>query len=451
LKRKQRRGLSATQILVLGFFLVITAGALLLHLPAASNSGESTPLLQCFFTAVSSTCVTGLVVVDTALHWSLIGQIIILCMIQIGGLGFMSIAVLFSIMVRRRISPREKIILANSYNLSTFEGLMPLVKRVLCGTALIEGCGALILSARFVPVFGWSGGIWRGVFHSVSAFCNAGFDLMGTYSGAFSSLAGFSQDTVVNLTITGLIMTGGIGFVVWNDLYERIRYKKKISVYTKLVLIVSLMLWSIGTVSVAVFEWNNPSTLGELTWDKKLLASFFQSVTFRTAGFSTIALDRMHDGAKLISMGLMFVGGASGSTAGGVKVATIALLFLSVYANLRGEKHISVFRRNITGESVLRAFSLCVIQFAVTVVSAGILLMDNCTLMQALYETFSASGTVGLSLGLTPGLSSFSLVTLMILMYFGRVGILTIAMAGHSKFVEERNRMQYADTNLMIG
>lgn len=448
---RKKRGLTTPQILILGFLCVILIGASLLHLPIASRSGTPVPFADCAFTAVSATCVTGLVVTDTALTWSGFGQAVILVMIQIGGLGFMTLAVMLSNLMHRRVSARERVILANSYNLISFEGLMPFVRRIFGGTLLIELCGAVALSFRFIPMYGWGQGIWRSVFHSVSAFCNAGFDLMGTESGAFTSLTSFARDPLINITVMLLIMIGGIGFVVWDDILYYIKERRRFSVYTKLVLTVSAVLWIGGALVVAIPEWNNPATLGALQPGEKVMASFFQSVTFRTAGFNTISLNDMHAVPKLASVLIMFVGGASGSTAGGVKVGTVGILMYAAILHACGRKHITVFRRTVPSEDVIRAFTLVTVQFFVTMLGAFFLIGDGADLMTALFETFSASATVGLSLGLTPTLSLASKIVVMTLMFFGRVGILTIATLLSDKEVQEQNQMQYADTHLMIG
>ena len=448
---KKRRGLTTAQVLIIGFLAVILIGASLLHLPIASRSGEAIPFLDCAFTAVSATCVTGLIVADTALTWSAFGQAVILVMIQIGGLGFMTMAVMLSALMRRRVSARERVLLANSYNLLSFEGLMPFVRRIFGGTLLIELCGAMALAFRFIPRFGWGKGIWYSVFHAVSAFCNAGFDLMGTESGSFTSLTSFARDPLINVTIALLIMIGGIGFVVWDDILYWIKERRRFSVYTKLVLAVSAILWIGGTLVIAIPEWNNPATLGGLNPWEKVMASFFQSVTFRTAGFNTIALDQMHTLPKMVSLIIMFIGGASGSTAGGVKVGTFGLLMYSAILYACGRKHITVFRRTVPAEDVVRVFTLVTVQLCATLLGAFFLIGDGADLMAALFETFSASATVGLSLGLTPTLSAASRLVVMTLMFFGRVGILTIATLLSDKEVREKNQMQYAEIHLMIG
>ncbi|MBQ1977017.1 MAG: TrkH family potassium uptake protein, partial [Clostridia bacterium] len=316
---------------------------------------------------------------------------------------------------------------------------------------LIELCGAIALAFRFIPLYGWGKGIWRSVFHSVSAFCNAGFDLMGEESGAFTSLTSFVRDPLVNITVMLLIMIGGIGFVVWDDILYYVKERRRFSVYTKLVLTVSAILWIGGALIVAIPEWNNPATLGMMNPGEKIMASLFQSVTFRTAGFNTISLGDMHTLPKLASVLIMFVGGASGSTAGGVKVGTVGILVYAAVLHACGRKHITVFRRTVPAEDVIRAFTVVTVQFLVTVIGALFLIGDGAELMTALFETFSASATVGLSLGLTPTLSLASKIVVMILMFFGRVGILTIATLLSDKEVREKNQMQYADTHLMIG
>jgi len=448
---KKRRGLTTAQIIILGFLAVIFTGTLLLHLPISSRSGVSVPFFDCIFTAVSATCVTGLVVVDTALTWSGFGQAVILFMIQIGGLGFMTMAVMLSTLVRRRVSARERVLLANSYNLLSFEGLMPFVRRIFGGTMLIELCGAIALSIRFVPLYGWGKGIWRSVFHAVSAFCNAGFDLMGEESGAFTSLTSFVRDPLINITISLLIIIGGIGFVVWDDVLHWLRERRRFSVYTKLVLAVSAVVWIGGAVIIAIPEWNNPATLGVLAPSEKVMAAFFQSVTFRTAGFNTIALDKMHMLPQMASLLIMFIGGASGSTAGGVKVGTFGLLIYSACLYAFGRKHIAVFRRTVPKDDVIRVFTLVTVQLSVTLLGAFVLIGCGVDLMPALFETFSASATVGLSLGVTPALSAVGRLVIMTLMFFGRVGILTVATLLCDKGVQEQNQMQYADVHLMIG
>ncbi len=450
-KKIRRRGFSATQIIVFGFLTVIVLGAFLLHLPISAASRAATPLLSCFFTSVSATCVTGLVVLDTATHWSLFGQTVILVLIQIGGLGFMTMTVLISMMIRRRISPRECLVLANSYNLSSFDGIVPLIRRILCGTAIVEGAGAVLLSFRFIPLFGVGQGIWKSVFHAISAFCNAGFDLMGTYSGPFSGVTPFVNDALVSITLMLLIIIGGIGFVVWDDIIAFFHSHRRMSAYTRLVLLVSVILWIMGAAAVALSEWNNPATLGSLPTGGKVLASFFQSVTMRTAGFSTVDLSACGSALKMVFLFLMFVGGASGSTAGGVKVGTIGIFFTALKELAFGKKRVSIFRRNVPVAELTRALTLISTQFTVTIIAATVLIGCGTDVMSALFETFSASGTVGLSLSVTPTLGTLSRIVLMLLMFFGRVGILTVTAALYDQASHRDGDMRYADAHFMIG
>ncbi len=449
--KNRHRGFTATQIIVLGFVLIILIGAVLLHLPLASASGEKTPFLSCLFTSVSATCVTGLVVLDTATHWTVFGQVVILFLIQIGGLGFMTMAVLVSMMIRRRISPRECLVLANAYNLTSFEGIVPLIRHILLGTAIVEGAGAILLSVRFIPLFGWGAGVWKSVFHAVSAFCNAGFDLMGAFTGQFSSVAYFAEDPLVSGTLMLLIMIGGIGFVVWDDVLAFIRKRRKLSVYTRLVLSVSVFLWLFGAIVTALSEWRNPATLGSLSTGGKILASLFQSVTMRTAGFNTIDLTACGSVPKMVFLFLMFVGGASGSTAGGVKVATNGIFFAALKDLALGKKRVTVFHRSVPFTELTRALTLICVQFTITVVASVMLMWDGAEVMSAVFETFSASGTVGLSLSLTPTLGTLSRIVVMLLMFFGRVGILTVTAALYDQSKTADGEMRYADAHFMIG
>nr|MBQ4317687.1 Trk family potassium uptake protein [Clostridia bacterium] len=320
---KLKKRLTAGQILIIGFAAVILIGTTLLTLPISSQSGEFTSVRTAKFTSVSATCVTGLIIEDTALYWSGFGQTVIICMIQIGGLGFMTMTVLFSMLIKRTITPRERIIISQSLGLNTNSGMISLVRRILIGTFAVEGIGAAILATQFIPIFGLRDGIIKGIFHSISAFCNAGFDLLGTYSGAYSSFASFRDNVVVNVTLMLLILIGGIGFIIWDDIVDWIKKRDRITVYTKFILICSAILVFGGALVILLIEYNNPKTIGNLPFGEKLLASFFQAVTTRTAGFATIDNTLFTDAGKVFSMFLMFIGGASGSTAGGVKVGTV--------------------------------------------------------------------------------------------------------------------------------
>ena len=365
----------------------------------------------------------------------------------------MTLAVLLSSIIRRHVTPKEQMLVAMSYNLNGYESISKLVKRILIGTLLIEGGGAVLLSIRFIPIFGISKGIYMSIFHSISAFCNAGFDLMGEYSGKFSSLLSFSDDPIVGFTIMFLITVGGIGFIVWNDVINLFTSRKRISVYSKFVLIVSAILLFGGAILFAIFEWNNPETLGAMSFGEKIMNSFFQSVTLRTAGFSMVDNACLNESSQLLSIVLMFIGGASGSTAGGVKVATVGILVYSIYCVSIGKSRVVIFGRKLSSNSFMRAASIAFIQLAfVFIGTAAVIASTNADTMAVLYEITSAGATVGISLGITATLNTFSKIILMLLMYFGRVGILSITYAILSHQTNsETSSIDYPEANMLIG
>lgn len=442
--------MNTATVMALGFLAIITLGALILMLPISSASGEFTSPLTAAFTAVSATCVTGLVVVESGLYWSVFGKCVIILLIQIGGLGFMTMAVLLSILIRRSLSPRDRVLVAASYGINDFGGVNKLVKRILLGTLAIEGTGALLLSIRFIPDYGFGKGIAYSVFHSISAFCNAGFDILGNGD----SMGAYANDPVVSITLMLLILLGGIGFPVWNDF---IGYKKgqKLSVYTKFVLILSLIYVVGGALIVAILEWNNPETIGEMSFGAKILNSFFQSVTWRTAGFAAVDNAALTEGTKLAGLFVMFSGGASASTAGGVKLATIGIIALASYTVAVGRDNINFMRRRIPLEAVMRALSLVVIQLILTVI-ATLICTSVCGNMgisgiDILYEVVSAGATVGLTAGLTPSLPVAAKIVLIFMMYFGRVGILTVTCSLMGRGAHKTSAITYPDANILIG
>ncbi len=450
LKKSKRK---TTLVIAIGFLILIGIGAILLMLPFSSASREFTSPMTALFTAVSASCVTGLVTVDTGTYWSMFGQIVIITMIQIGGLGFMTMAVLLSKIIKRNVTPKERMLVAMSYNLNGYGSTSQLVTRILVGTFTIELLGAAVLATQFVPLFGWSDGIYKSIYHSISAFCNAGFDLFGDYGGKFSSLIAFNGNYVVGITIMMLIILGGIGFVVWGDLLAFVTKKRRLSVYTKLVLIVTGILLFGGALFIGIFEWNNPLTIGDMSFGEKIMNIFFQSVSMRTAGFSMIDNAGLTGSSQLLSVALMFIGGASGSTAGGVKVATIGILFYTVYCVSVGRTEINLFKRKLPHDSFMRAVSIIVVQlFLVIVGTAALSYASELDMMTALYEVASASGTVGVSLGVTPVLGVFSRILIMILMYFGRVGILTITYAVTVNLSNKNTAgITYPEANMLVG
>ena len=446
-RQKHMPKLSATQIIAIAFALIILIGTGLLMLPVSAKDGQSTGFLDCLFTATSATCVTGLVPFDTGSHWSGFGQSVILTLIELGGLGFMSIASLFVFLFRRRVGLKQRMIMAQALSLNEMDGVIHLQKWVLGGSLSIQGLGALVLFFRFLPEFGVGRAAWYGVFHSVSAFCNAGFDIFG-YG---DSVMRFQSDPVVLITIMVLVAVGGLGFFVWEEV-ARLHSWRKFSVYTKLVLLASLVLTLGGAAAICLTEWNNPETLGNLSTGDKILGSFFQSVTVRTAGFDGLDQAGLTGAGKGISMVLMLIGGSSGSTAGGLKTVTMVVIVLFVWARARGRSEISVFKHSIHPDKVMDAMSIAGIMVGlaffggifISATSPGVEFTDG------LFESVSALATVGLTSGATPLLSVPAQLMIVIFMYFGRVGVLTLSL-GFLTADRAEGRFRYAYTSLLIG
>ena len=449
LLKKRSRHLSATRIVALVFAAIILLGAVLLSLPAASRDGEGCGFLDALFTATSATCVTGLTRFDTWSQFNGFGQTVIICLIQVGGLGFMSIATLVVFLLRRKVGLKQRMVMAQALSVSDMDGIVRLQKWVLVGSFSVEALGALVLTVRFLPEYGFATALKWGVFHSISAFCNAGFDIFGELSPG-TSLVIFQSDPVVLLTLGGLVVIGGLGFLVWQDVVLNRRFKK-LTVYTRLVLLTTLALLVTGTVLVALTEWNNPQTLGAMSTGDKLLNSFFQSVTLRTAGFFSYDQAAMTDGSKAICILLMLVGGSSGSTAGGIKTVTVVVLLLFLVARARGKSTVCVFKRTIPGGQVLDAMTITAILSGLAMLGAiFISLTSPVSFINALYEAASAIATVGITAGATGSLSVAGQIMIIIFMYFGRVGILTISL-GFLMGSRAQERFQYAETNLLIG
>ncbi len=450
MKRKGKKKISVWQFLALGYALAILTGALLLVLPFSTRDGERTGFLNALFTSTSATCVTGLVPYDTATHWSGFGQAVILSLIQLGGLGFMTfVTVLFRLLGRNMGVSRSKALMLSAGE-SKRGDLKRLFRRILIGTLLFEGIGAALLSARFIPDFGLGKGIWLSVFHSVSAFCNAGFDLLGSASAKFVSLTAYAADPLVVLTISGLIIVGGLGFCVWDNVIEN-RFKlKKCNLHTKIVLSCTGVLLFTCTLLFLVFERN---TFGG-GFGERLLVAFFNAVTPRTAGFNTVDFSAMSDGGYMLSLILMFVGGSSGSTAGGIKITTFAVIVMGIVAEFRGKRDLEMGKRRVHEALVRQALAIFVSCLFIVIAAAVAICAieesnDVATLKAVLFECFSAMGTVGLSLGLTPTLSAASKIILILLMFAGRVGILTLGLAfGKEKTVSD---VRKPTENILIG
>ncbi len=439
-----------TQAIVIGFSAIIALGTILLMLPAASRDGNSIGLLNALFTSTSAVCVTGLVVVDTYTHWSFFGQVVILVLIQTGGLGFMTMATLLSMVLRRRISLRERLIIVEALNQYNLKGVVRLTRKILLGTFLFEGLGALALSLKFIPEFGMSQGIFKGIFHSVSAFCNAGFDLMGQKQ-AFSSFTSYTGDFAVNIVLIILIVIGGLGFAVWDDLY-RTRSFRELQLHTKLVLSVTGLFLFTGFIFFLLVEYNNPQTLKDMGFGGKLLASLFQSVTPRTAGFNTIDQAGMRDASSFMTMIFMFIGGSPGSTAGGIKITTIGVIFFAVLSFSRGKSDTEMFKRRLNPAVVLKAFAIAFIGGAIIgIVTIIISVNEAVTFKEAFFEAVSGFGTVGLSHGITPGLTVISRIAIIISMFFGRIGVLTMALAFTTGGGKPKTVYKYKEDRVMVG
>jgi len=451
MKKKVIRGraISPTRIIAITFAAIILAGTLLLMLPIASRTGQSNGFRTALFTATSATCVTGLVMGDTWSLWSGFGQAVIITMIEIGGLGFMSAASVVLFLFRRKVGLRQRMVMAQALSLNEMEGVVRLQKWVLFGSLTVQGIGALILFLRFLSQFGWGTALKWGLFHSISAFCNAGFDIFGAIEPGKGMIL-FNADPIVCLTLMALVVVGGLGFFVWEEVV-RVRRFKKFSVYTKLVLITTGVLLLFGTVVFLLLEWSNPKTLGDMPVWQKLLNSAFQSVTLRTAGFASVDQGALTDGSKALSIVLMLIGGSSGSTAGGIKTVTVIVLLLFMWTRIRGRRTVTVFKRTIPGDKVVDAMTIIVIVVGLAFAGAIVVCTTSgVSFTDALYETASALATVGLTTGITPELGILSQFMIIIFMYFGRVGVLTISL-GFLLGNKADDRFQYADTNLLIG
>ncbi len=447
MKRKRRNGLSQIQLIAIGFFLIIVIGTLLLMLPCAAK-GEAAGFLDALFTATSATCVTGLVVADTFRNWSLFGQVVILLLIQTGGLGFMTIGVFFSIYIRRKISLRERELLQESINTLQLAGVVRLTKLIVKGTLLLEGVGAVLLAIRFVPEFGWGRGCYYGVFHAVSAFCNGGFDLMGERE-AYGSLVAYAADPLVNVVIMFLIVVGGIGFIVWQDVYENGLHIRKYMLHTKIVLLMTAGLIFGGAFLFWVFE-RQALFLGHAP-GTQILEALFSSVTARTAGFNTVDTGALSPGSKLLTMILMFIGGSPGSTAGGIKTTTVVVLIMYTWNSLCSKNGCSVFERRIPDEIIKKSSMVLVIDLLMAL-AAGVIIcgiQPELSMDSVMFEICSAIGTVGMTCGITRDLSVVSRCVIIFLMYCGRIGSMTFALSFMQK--KKTDPVQYPLGRITVG
>lgn len=428
MRLSNRLNLSYTKLSAIGFVILIFTGAILLSLPISSRSGIGTPFIDALFTATSATCVTGLIVYDTYSHFSVFGQSIILLLIQIGGLGFMMIGTMFMLVLRRKIGIRERGLLKDSVSTDYIGGVVRLAKHILVGTFIIEGIGALILSIKFSYEMELLPAIFNGIFHSVSAFCNAGFDLMGRY-GRFTSLTRYSGDLVVNTVIMSLIIIGGIGFVVWEDIYNNKLNMEKYKLHSKIVLITTILLIITSALGFYILEKRN--LMLDLSIKEIILTSLFQAVTPRTAGFNTIDTASLSEGSKLLTMILMIIGGSPGSTAGGIKTTTFVVAILTVISSVKRTNYLNIYNRRLEENILSRAYSIITIYligatFAMLIISFS---QPELILGDIVFEVFSAIGTVGMSTGITSRFNTISKIIIILSMYCGRVGSLSVLLA----------------------
>ena len=435
LMMKKKFSLSTTQMIMLSFLVVIFVGSLLLSLPVSSASGDAVPYFDALFTATTATCVTGLVTLPTVTTWSVFGQAVILVLIQVGGLGVITIMSALMILLHKRMGIGDRLLLQDAFNLNSLSGIVRFVKRVLLGTFLVEGIGALLYMIVFVPKFG-PRGIWISVFTSISAFCNAGIDII-----AENSLCDYATNPLIN-TVTGLlIILGGIGYIVWWDVMglgsgtpgRKRRGFRYLSLHSKIAIATTLILIFGGGTLIFLFEYDNPLTIGNLSLFDKIQVSLFQSVTTRTAGFATVAQQDLTNGSSLLCLLLMFIGGSPVGTAGGIKTVTIAVLMASALATIQNKQDVSLFNRNISKQAVNKAVAVTMMSFAIMFTSTILLsAVSDADVLDILFETVSATATVGLTRDLTPYLNEAGKAVIIGTMYLGRVGPISLALALNS-------------------
>ena len=450
MNRQKKFSLSTTQIILLSFLLAILLGSFILALPISSATGNAVPYVDALFTATTATCVTGLVTVPTFSAWSIFGQIVILLLIQIGGLGVITVVTGFMLALNKKMGIGSRLLVQDAFNLNTLSGLSKFIKNILIGTLIVEGIGALIYMTVFVPEFGLRG-IWISVFNSISAFCNAGIDIIGD-----SSLYSYATNPIINLTTSLLIVLGGIGYVVWWDVIRVIREHKKglfrhLTLHSKIAITATLALIFVGGLLIFIFEYNNPSTIGNLNLFDKIQVSLFQSITTRTAGFASIPQENLTGTSSLVSILLMIIGGSPVGTAGGIKTVTIVVLLCSAFSTIRNKNQATLFSRAISGDSIFKAVAV-VASFVLIVFSSALLLSaaTNADFLDVIYESVSAAATVGLSRNFTTTLNTFGKIIVIATMYLGRIGPITLALALGNRG-ENRNIVSEPTEDISIG
>ncbi len=455
-KEKNRRHnfskIAPTKLLVLSFAVLIMTGAVLLSMPFSSRSGEWTPFINSLFTATSASCITGFSIYDTYTYWSTAGQVIILVLIQVGALGIITLATFFSLLLRKKVGIKGRILAQESINFFSYSDVLRIIKKIVTVTLIVELIGALLLSISFVPKYG-AIGLYMGIFNAISAFCNAGFDITSAaVNGEYLSVTPFNNDLIIIYTISVLIIIGGLGFSVWRDLYEYKR-NKQLMFHTKLVLAITAFLLISGTLFFFVNEFSNPKTMGNMSVLEKINVSFFQSTAARTAGYNLINLSDMKEMSKVFTIILMFVGAAPGSTGGGIKVTTFGVLIMAIFSQVRGSDSIVLFKNRINQQTVNKALSVTGLSMIlVTVIATVIVTMQsNLSFLDVLYETVSAFGTVGSTLGTIPLLNNISKALIILTMLLGRVGPLSFAIALTLKQSRRTSDMVYPEAKILVG
>ena len=446
-------GFTTTQMILLSFLLVILLGSVLLALPISSSNGEAVPYIDALFTATTSTCVTGLVTVPTFSTWSVFGQVVILILIQVGGLGVITVMTGWMLLLNKKLGIGDRLLIQDAFNLNTMSGLVKFVKNVLFGTMIIEGIGALFYLFVFVPEFG-AKGIWIAVFNSVSAFCNAGIDII-----AENSLCDYATNPFMNTVTSALIILGGLGYIVWWDVLRVVKSRapknrkifRHLTLHSKIAITVTAGLILAGAVLIFIFEYSNPLTIGEMSLFDKIQVAFFQSVTTRTAGFATVPQENLSNASAVVSVLLMLIGGSPVGTAGGMKTVTIAVLVCSAFATIRNKNSAALFDRRISDDSVKKAVAVVVMFLTICVVSTVLILAtSSASVMDVVYETVSATATVGLSRNFTATLNTFGKIIIIMTMYFGRVGPISLAVALGRKN-ESQNVISEPTEDISIG
>lgn len=448
-----RKKINPASQIVLGFLSIILIGSVLLCLPLSSNDGKWFSFIDSLLTSTSAVCVTGLTVVDTAVHFSLFGQIVILFLIQIGGLGFITLTSLVFLLLGKKITYEKRITIQESLNQEKVQGVVKLVKNIIILVFITEIIGFLCLAPSLINIYGWGDGVFKSLFLSISAFCNAGFDILGTSSTQFAGLSIFAHNALIILPIMFLIVIGGIGYVVLFDIGKKFK-GQKLSFYAKLILIVSLFLIFVSAIIFLILEWNNPKTIGNMNVFEKILNSFFQSISPRTAGFTTFDNSSLTQASLVLTNMLMFIGGNPASTAGGIKTTTIFVLILAVFKQTNTNGNISFCKKSINSKTIKKALRVFVLALYLTVISTLLLCIfegESITITKAMFESVSALSTVGITLGITPTLTIASKITIIILMFSGRIGVITMTLAFANKLRSISQDIEYPDSKIMIG